>query len=74
MAPDARVLAVAKLSKLTESAYESWTLVSSAGRVLAKPKSQILTEQQASTRILPGLISRWMMLAEWRKLREQSKL
>ena len=39
------------------------------GRVLERPKSQILTFKSSSTRMLDVFMSRWIMFAEWRCLR-----
>ena len=49
-------------------------LESTIGKVLAKPKSQILTLQSLSIKILAGFISLWMTLAECKNLRPHRRL
>ena len=44
------------------------------GIVRLRPKSQSLTLQLELIKKFPGLISRWMMLAEWMKLRAHREL
>jgi hypothetical protein len=51
--------------------YKFYSKVDFLGKTLAKPKSQILIAQLESINIFPGLISRWMILAEWKKFRAQ---